>query len=118
MKQKTQTFNDGVVSIYSVDNIGESGNMAKEGLKIPPKVEALRFEERIVGMGRFWSAKQYQIKIDRMIRVPRIQSVSSQDVAVLVDGQYEIKQVQYPPDVLPLSMDLSLERLVEEYEIS
>jgi hypothetical protein len=40
------------------------------------------------------------------------------DVAVLMNGsQYEIKQVQYPPDVVPPSMDLSLESIGKIYEI-
>ena len=115
MKRQTQTFNDGIVKIYRVDDISEPGNMPKDGLIL--KIDPLRYEERIVGMSRFYSAKQEQIKIDKLIRAPRIQSISSQDIAVLPSGQYEINQIQYPPDVMPLCMDLSLERLVEDYEI-
>lgn len=112
---KSQTFNDGVVSIYSVGNIAESGNMPRKGLTL--KIGCLRYEERTVGMGRFWAAAQTQVKIDRIIRTPRILNISTQDVVVLPDGkQYEVKQVQYPPEVIPLSMDLSLERLEVAYE--
>lgn len=117
MKQRTQTYNDGVVKIYKVDNIAAPGNMPKDGLVL--KVDSLRYEERIVGMGRFWTAKQNHVQIDRIIRTPRLESISSQDVAIPVDGkQYEIKQIQYPLDVEPPSMDLSLERVEAEYEIS
>ena len=116
MRLKTQTFNDGVVNIYTVGNIAPAGNMPKEGLTL--KVSPLRYEERVVGMGRFWTAKQVNARIDRIIRVPRVDGVSSQDVAIPIDGeQYEIKQVQYPPDIEPPSMDLSLERLVQAYDI-
>lgn len=119
MPQKTQTFNDGIVNIYSVINIAPSGGLHKDVLVQPPKAEALRYEERIVGIGRFWAAKQDNVQIDRLIRVPRLDSISSQDVAIPIDGkQYKIKQIQYPPDVEPPSMDLSLERVEAEYEFS
>lgn len=112
---KRQTYNDGIVNIYTVGNIAQPGNMKKEGLTI--KVGPLRYAERTVGMSRFWTAQQAQVKVDRLIRTPRIDKVSSQDVVVLPDGQYRIKQVQYPEEE-KLSMDLSLERLEVAYEIS
>lgn len=115
MQQQTQSYNDGVVNIYSVGNIAAQGNMPKDGLTM--KVSLLRYEERTVGMGRFWSAKQATVKIDQLIRTPQLRNVSTQDVAVLIDGeQYKIVQIQYPPDVEPPSMDLSLERLEAAYE--
>lgn len=115
-KTLTQTFNDGIVEIYSVGNISEQGNMPKDGLTL--KVGPLRYEERTVGMGRFWTAAQAQVKIEQMLRVPRVNSISSQDIAIPKDGhQYKIVQIQYPPGVEPPSMDLSLERLEEAYEI-
>jgi hypothetical protein len=117
MKPKTQTFNDGIIKLYSVDNMAASGDLPKEKLIL--KIGPLRYEERIVGMGRFWTAMQAQAQIDRIIRVPRIESVSPQDVAIPIDGkQYRIKQVQYVPDVEPPSMDLSLERLEAAYDIA
>lgn len=117
MKKKIQTFNDGIVKIYSVGNIAAPGNMPKDGLTL--KISPLRYEERIVGMGRYWTAMQVQAQIDRIIRVPRIESISSQDVAIPIDGkQYQIKQVQYVPDIEPPSMDLSLERLEAAYDIA
>lgn len=117
MKQKTQTLNDGIVKIYSVGNIATPGNMPKEGITL--KVAPLRYEERVVGMGRFWTAQQMHAQIDKIIRTPRIDDISSQDVAILIDGkQYEIKQVQYVPDIKPPSMDLSLERIDAKYDIN
>ncbi|HBV86886.1 MAG TPA: hypothetical protein DEF42_09615 [Desulfosporosinus sp.] len=117
MSKQTQAFNDGVVSIYKVGNISPSGNMPKEGLTF--KVGPLRYEERIVGMGRFWSAMQAKARIDMVLRVPQLRGVSSQDIAIPNDGkQYEIKQIQYPPDVDPPVMDLSLERVDAVYDIA
>lgn len=117
MLKQTQSFNDGVVNIYTIGNIAEPGNKPKEGLTL--KVDNLRYGERIVGMGRFWTAQQAHAKIDQLIRTPQIRSVSTQDVAILTDGkQYRIIQIQYPGDITPPSMDLSLERLVTNYELS
>lgn len=117
MKQQTQTFNDGVVNIYSIGNISEPGNMPKEGLTL--KVGPLRYEERTVGMGRFWTAMQAQVRVEQILRVPRLDLISSQDIAVPNDGkQYEIMQIQYPKDVEPPSMDLSLERVDADYELA
>jgi hypothetical protein len=111
---KQQTYNDGIVNIYLVGNIAQAGNKPKEGLTL--KVGPLRYAERTVGMGRFWTAQQAHVKIDRLIRTPRLDKVSTQDVAILPDGQYLIKQVQHPEEE-KLSMDLSLERLVANYDI-
>lgn len=116
MSSQTQYFNDGVVNIYSVGNIAPPGNMPKEGLTL--KVGPLRYKERTVGMGRFWTAMQAQVKIDQVIRVQQLRSISTQDIAIPNDGkQYEIKQIQYPEDVEPPVMDLSLERVEADYDI-
>lgn len=116
MQQQTQTYNDGVVSIYKVDNIAETGNKPKDKLTI--KVSLLHYEERIVGMSRFWTAKQANAKVDMLLRTPQLRNVSTQDVAIPIDGrQYKIVQIQYPKDVEPPSMDLSLERIEAKYEI-
>lgn len=110
----TQQFNDGIVDIYSVQNIAEPGNMPKDGLKI--KISNLRYEERTVGMGRYWTAAQAQVRIEQLLRVPRIRSVSTQDIAIVNGQQYKIVQIQYPPGIEPSCMDLSLQRLEVEYE--
>jgi len=113
---KPQTFNDGVVNIYTVGNIAPDGDMPQEGLTL--KVGPLRYKERTVGMSRFWTALQNQVQVDMLLRVPLIRGVSTQDVAIPVDGQqYKIKQIQYPEDVEPPVMDLSLERIDAKYDI-
>lgn len=117
MPQKTQTFNSGVANIYSATNIAPPGGMPKENLTL--KVGALRYKERTVGMSRFWTAMQVNAKIGRVLRMPRISSISTQDVIVPTDGeQYKILQVQYPEDIYPPVMDLSLERLDAAYDIA
>jgi len=112
---QTQSFNDGIVNVYSVGNIATPGNMPKDGLTI--RISNLRYEERIVGMSRYWTALQDQAKIEQLIRVPRINSVTVHDVAILNGQQCDIKQVQYIQDIEPPCMDLSLERLEVAYEV-
>lgn len=116
-KTLTQTFNSGIVNIYSVGDIAPPGGMPKEGLTL--KVGSLRYHERTVGMNRFWVAMQNQTKVDMVLRAPRVGTVSTHDVAIPVDGrQYKIKQIQYPEDVEPSAMDLSLERLDSDYDLT
>lgn len=114
---QTQTFNDGVVNVYKIENIAPKGNKPKEGLTI--KVGPLHYEERTVGMSRFWAAMKEQSKISQLIRVPRINSVETNDIAIPNDGkQYKIVQIQYPKEVYPSVMDLSLERVGVNYDIA
>ena len=119
-KIQFQTFNDGVANIYSVGNIAPPGGMPKEGLTL--KVSSLRYKERTVGMSRYWAAMQANVKIDMVIRVPYVpikaKAISTQDIAIPIDGeQYRIVQIQKPEDIYPPVMDLSLERLVQKYDI-
>lgn len=67
-------------------------------------------------MNRFYAAMQNNVKVDMVIRVHRLSDVSTQDVAVVNSEQYKIKQVQYPSDVESPCMDLSLERVVQNYD--
>ena len=114
MKKKTQTFNDGVLDIYLVDNVSQEGNMPIDKLTL--KIGALRYENRKVGMSRFWIAQQATAKIDKMVRVPKLK-ITSQDVALIDGDQYRIMQTQDVDDVSPVSMDLSLERLEVKFEV-
>jgi len=131
MKQTTQTFNDGLCSVYSVVNDGQRGGKAKPRLTV--KHRRLRYAERVVGLNRFWTAGQQNVAIDKLIRVARLENVSTQDIAVLEDGQqYAIRQVQYVTEGQGQTtgqtgrgigerltcMDLSLERMAEQYDIA
>lgn len=114
---QTQSFNDGVADIYKVDNTATAGSLPKKKLTL--KVSPLCYEERTVGMSRFWVAMQAQTKVTRLLRFPRLDSIDRADVVIPIDGkQYEIMQVQYPPDIEPPCMDLSLQRIEVAYAIS
>jgi len=114
-QSKAQTFNDGVVSIYEVSNTAPSGAKPKEVLTLK---RSLRYHERTVGLSRYYAAKQANVIVQYVLRCPRLREVSSQDVAIPNDGkQYHIKQVQYPEDIDPPVMDLTLEEVAAKYDI-
>lgn len=114
IKNKVPTHNDGIVKIYEVTNIAAAGTKPQEGLMLK---ETLRYKERTVGINRFYAALQANVKVDYVLRCPRVRSVSSQDIAIPNDGkQYRIKQIQYPEDA-PVEMDLTLEGVTAQYDI-
>jgi hypothetical protein len=115
VKQKPQTFNDGVCGFYSVKNTAAAAKKPVETLEL--KRGGIRYTNRTVGISRFWSAKQANVQIDRLLRMPYCAAVSTQDVAVTEDGtQYSIKQIQCPEDIYPPVMDVSLEKVVQRYD--
>lgn len=111
----TQTFNDGVVTIYAVTDAAEPGRKPVE--KLTAKV-LLRYEEQRLGIQRFYSGRQNQVEVERVIRVPRTGKLSSQDVAITEDGkQYRIDLVQRVMDAFPPAEDLTLVRVTQNYEV-
>ena len=117
LSHKRQSFPDGVVSICKVGDVALPGDMPIDGLVLK---QSLRYKERTVGMGRFYSALQNNIKVDFVIRCPEVRGLSEKAtdilVAVLIDEQqYKIMQIQYIEDAHPPSMDLTLERIGEPY---
>ena len=120
LKAKYQSFNDGLVGIYKVGDVALSGDMPQEGLILK---QSLRYKERTVGLNRYYSASQNNIKVDSVIRCPEVRGLSEKTtdilVAIPVDGQqYKVVQIQYIEDAKPPSMDLTLERLGEDYATS
>lgn len=109
---KNQTFNDGIVKVYKLENTAGDGNMPVEK---PVLKETLRYRERTVGMSRYWAGQQSNAKIDRLLRVQTRRNISTQDVAVVNGEQYIVKQVQYIENLDV--MDLSLERIEQNYDL-
>lgn len=107
------TFGDGVAEICGIVNIAEEGDRPKEKLIVK---ERLRFENRTVGLQRFFDAAQEKITVSRVISLPLIPAVSTQDVVVISGNQYEIKMKQEKFDTRPASMLLTLSDVEEIYE--
>lgn len=111
----SQPFNSGAVSIYRVTDAGEPGYAPVPRLELRVR---LHYEERKLGLIRFYSAKQDQVKVEKVLRVPRRPEISPQDVAVTQDGkQYRIELIQMAEGVYPPSLDLTLANIQQIYEL-
>ena len=108
------SFNDGICSIYSVENVAEPGDLPEE--KLIPKYD-LRFSWHTVGMSRYYEAMQAQVKISNAVDVPLRSDVNPQDVAIINDRQYRIIQKQEKRDTRPASMLLTLTDIEEAFEL-
>lgn len=115
-RQITQSYRDGVVRIYTVTDAAQPGYQPKP---TPTLVETLFYAERRVGLQRYYSGKQAQVQVERVIRTQTRPSVNPQCIAVTEDGeQYGIDLVQQVTDAYPASMDLTLTKIEQKYEVS
>lgn len=111
----TQELNSGVVYIYSVEDSAQPGYQPKPALKLKL---TLRYEEQRRGINRLYLSRQNQAEVEKVIRVPRQDSISNQDVAILENGsQYSIDYTQTVQDVYPPCLDLSLVKVEQNYEV-
>ena len=111
----TQELNSGVVCIYSVEDSAQPGYQPKPALKLKL---TLRYEEQRLGINRLYLSRQNQAEIEKVIRVPRQDSISNQDVAILESGsQYSIDYTQTVQDIYPPCLDLSLVKVEQNYEV-
>lgn len=111
----TQEMNSGVVKIYSVEDSAQPGYQPKPSLTL--KLTS-RYEEQRLGINRLYLSRQNQAEIEKVIRVPRQDSISNQDVAILENGsQYSIDYAQTVQDVYPPCLDLSLVKVEQNYEV-
>ncbi len=104
-----------MVKFYSVSNTAAAGSKPNETLTYK---QSLRYEERTVGITRYYAAKQANARVDYVLRCQKRREISTQNIAVPNDGkQYKIIQVQYPEvHGLPV-MDLTLEEVTAVYDI-
>ena len=111
----TQSYRDGVVRIYTVADGAAPGYQPQPVLTL---LETLFYQERRVGLQRYYAGRQAQVEVERVIRTQIRPAVNPQCVAVTEDGvQYGIELVQQVQDVYPPSMDLTLVRIDQKYEV-
>lgn len=111
----TQSYRDGVVRIYAVTDGAAPGYQPQPVLTL---LETLFYQERRVGLQRYYAGRQAQVEVERVIRTQIRPAVNPQCVAVTEDGvQYGIELVQQVQDVYPPSMDLTLVRIDQKYEV-
>ena len=115
----SQSFNSGVVRILTVTDAAAPGRMPVTALA--EKIR-LPFEERRVGVTRFYNALQAQARIERVLRVPDPGAegkISPQDAAIILqdEAQYRIEQVQTVPGIFPPCLDLTLRAVEQTMEV-
>ena len=105
-REISQIYPDGLVTIYRLTDAAAPGYAPKP---MATEVGVLRYEERRLGLQRFYSAQQVNVQVERVLRVPQGVPAAVQDRAVTEDGQeYEISLIQTVPGVYPPSLDLTL----------
>lgn len=111
----SQTYNSGILTVCAVQDAASPGYAPVK--KLSWKVE-LRFEEIQLGLTRYYSALQNNVRVERVVRCLYRPEVSPQDVVITVDGrQYRIELVQKLQNIWPLSMDLTLSRVDQKYDV-
>lgn len=104
----TQTYNNGIIRIYAVTNTAAPGRKPQIGETL---IETLPYEEQSIGVTRYYQARQNQVNIEKVVRVPFRQALNNKMTAKLEDGEaYRIDFVQPRLDVFPASMDLTLKQ--------
>ena len=114
----SQSFNDGIVTIYSVEDVALPGYQPKAE---PVKKGEFRYEEQRLGITRIYLSRQNQSEIERVLRIPFAEnlSVNTLDIAITEKGeQYEVSTVQSVNDVWPKCIDIALTKLKQRYKVS
>lgn len=110
------TFDDGILTIYSIENIAKPGDMPVTRLV---KKASFYFGYETVGINRFYTALQANRQIEFVVHIPGWNDIGATDVCVLENGkQCTMPQIQPTLDDDNLRITrLSLERVSQEYVI-
>lgn len=108
-------FDDGILTIYTVENTAPPGDMPTDGLV---EKTSHYFKDMKVGINRFYLAKQNNNEIERVVRIWQDREITT-DMVCICDGvQYKIVQVQHFFNANNLRVtELTLERLGELYGV-
>lgn len=106
MKAKFEKFNDGIVSVYNV-NDEERLEKVKDGL---------RFGNENVGITRHYAARAADTRADRVIHILYQRDIKPHQVVVIEGEQYDIDKADYIEDTLPPITKLTLIKLEKHKE--
>lgn len=111
------TFDDGILTIYTVTNTAQPGQMPVEGLE---EKEKYYYGFDTLGINRYYTALQAQQQIEAVVNVPGWGDIAATDVCALDNGdQFRIVMRQPAMDDNGLRITkLSLERINEKYAIN
>lgn len=111
------TFDDGILTIYTVTNTAQPGQMPVEGLE---EKEKYYYGFDTLGINRYYTALQAQQQIEAVVNVPGWGDIAATDICALDNGdQFRIVMRQATLDDNGLRITkLSLERINEKYAIN
>lgn len=108
-------FDDGILKIYSLENIAQPGEKPKQKLKYK---SSHYFGFETVGINRYYVAKQANVQVSDIIHVWLDRTIRVTDICILEDGlQYKCAQVQHVEEDGLRITKITLERLGESYEL-
>ena len=111
------TFDDGILTIYKVENTAQPGQMPVEGLT---EKDRYYYGFDTLGINRYYTALQAQQQIEAVVNVPGWGDIAATDICALDNGdQFRIVMRQPTLDDNGLRITkLSLERINEKYAIN
>ena len=111
------TFDDGILTIYKVENTAQPGQMPVEGLT---EKDRYYYGFDALGINRYYTALQAQQQIEAVVNVPGWGDIAPTDICALDNGaQFRIVMRQPTLDDNGLRITkLSLERINEKYAIN
>lgn len=105
----SQAFNDGMVTVYQTTPEEPDGFFQEADRSVKVK---LAFQERRLGLKRYYEAKQNHVQVERVLRVQAPPAaISTNDLCTVtpdVGILYRIDLVQRVFDVYPPCLDLTL----------
>lgn len=110
------TFDDGILTIYKTENIGEPGMKPVVGLV---EKDRYYFGFDTLGINRYFTALQAKQQIECVVNIPGWDDIMATDICELEDGsQFRIvmRQPTMDEDGLRITK-LSLERLGDKYAV-
>lgn len=110
-RRELQAFTDGQCVISETRNLAATG---KKPDWQPVERFRLRFLERAISINRRQSYLQHDMRIDRLIRCRRQDSIDTNHVVTIGGIPYNIRKIDHPVGVLPPVMDLALERVRQD----
>lgn len=96
---KFEEFNDGKIDIYETDDNDEI---------IRNSCKRRFYGEETIGVKRYFSARQNDIELNKVIHIHRDLKVTTENVAVIERTRYKIEQVQHKTETNPYVTVLSL----------
>lgn len=108
------TFDDGILKIYSAENISDEGDLPLLEL-VYKSSSYFKFED--LGIQRYYTALSHNQLIDSVVAVHYDRNIKVFDIIVIDGVQFKIDMVQHPFDEDGLRYTkLSLERLNDEFK--